>query len=144
LLNQAQLRAAVPDFPEARFDLGTQLAARGNLDEGLEELQQFAREFSTHPNAGRARRNRGVRIQIADRLTATAIADAAAGKLDEAVRLFRRIVFLVPESANAHRHLANARLDAHDRAAAAAEARGAPPEPERRGGTGDPDLARAR
>jgi tetratricopeptide (TPR) repeat protein len=120
----SQLRAAVSDFPEARFALGTQLAARGNLDEGLQELQQFLREFSTHPNAERARADIArLRIQVADRLTATAIANATAGELDEAVRLFRRIVVLVPESANAHRNLANALLDAHDRAAAAAEAR---------------------
>ena len=46
--------------------------------------------------------------------TSLGIALAATGRLDEAVRSFREAAAIEPLSANAHRNLANALLDAHD------------------------------
>lgn len=51
-----QLALAVADYPEARYDLGAQLVARGgDAERGLRELETFVREFPTHPSAAAAR-----------------------------------------------------------------------------------------
>jgi protein O-mannosyl-transferase len=119
-----QLRAAVADYPEARYSLGTHLLAQGATDEGVRALEQFVREFPTHPDAAGARTaiDRANR-RTAGRLTDEAIARAAAGKIQEAVALFRQAAMLAPENAGAHRNLANALLDAREFDAAIAEAR---------------------
>ena len=55
-----QLREAVPDFPDARYALGTELVIGGRLDEGIAELRQFiagataASESHSGPHAARA------------------------------------------------------------------------------------------
>jgi tetratricopeptide (TPR) repeat protein len=119
-----QLRAALADYPEARYSLGTHLLAQGATDEGLHELEQFVAEFPTHPNAAAARTDIDrARRRTAGRLTDEAIARATAGKIEEAVALFRQAVSLAPDSASAHRNLATALLDARDLDAAITEAR---------------------
>jgi tetratricopeptide (TPR) repeat protein len=119
-----QLRLAVIDFPEARYDLGAQLVTHGDADEGLRDLEAFVREFPTHPNAGPARELIATtHITLARRATDQAIAQVNAGRLADALPLFRRAVELMPENANVHRNLANALLDARDYSGAAAEAR---------------------
>ncbi len=121
-----QLQAAVSDYPEARYDLGAQLATRGDVERGLRELETFAREFPSHPNARPARTlMASARTRLAATSTDEAIAAAAAGRLTEAIPKFRRAVELLPDNANVHRNLANALLDAHDYDAAAGEARAA-------------------
>jgi Flp pilus assembly protein TadD len=119
-----QLRAAIDDFPEARYSLGTQLIAQGQLDEGVQQLNAFLREFPTHPNASPARDAVArAHSQMAAQLTNFAIGRASASRLDEAIPAFRRVVELMPQSAGAHRNLANALLAGGDTAGATAEAR---------------------
>jgi len=50
-----ELRLAVADYPEARYDLGAELVTRGEVDAGVSQLEQFVREFPTHPDAASAR-----------------------------------------------------------------------------------------
>jgi predicted Zn-dependent protease len=119
-----QLRLAVTDFPEARYDLGAQRVTHGDAEEGLRDLEAFVREFPTHPNASPARELIArTHAALARRATDEAIAHVNAGQLADALPLFRRAVDLMPENANVHRNLANALLDARDYRGAAAEAR---------------------
>lgn len=120
----AQLRLAVADYPESRYELGAQLLTRGETDEGLANLDQFVREFPTHPNARAARDLiTRTRTRLAAQATDRGIAHATAGRPDEAIREFRRAADLLPDNANVHRNLANALLDVRDYVGAAAEAR---------------------
>jgi Flp pilus assembly protein TadD len=119
-----QLRLAVDDFPEGRYDLGAQLVARGDTEEGLRELEQFTREFSTHPHAASARDLiAAARTTLARHATDAAIAYATDDRMAEAVAMFRRAAGLIPANANVHRNLANALLAAGDSGGAAVEAR---------------------
>ena len=51
----AQLRAAVPDFPDARAGLGTELLVAGELSEGVAVLEAFVQANPSAPNRAPAR-----------------------------------------------------------------------------------------
>jgi Flp pilus assembly protein TadD len=51
----AQLRLAVPDYPDARAGLGTELLVQGQLDEGIRVLDAFVAADPSLPNRGPAR-----------------------------------------------------------------------------------------
>lgn len=51
----AQLRVAVQDFPDARAGLGTELLAKGSLEEGIQVLDAFVAANPSSPNRAPAR-----------------------------------------------------------------------------------------
>ena len=119
-----QLRLAVPDFPEARYSLGSHLIAGGDSEAGVKELAQFVQDFPTHPRAGAARDAIATaQKRMASELTDAAIEYAASGHNEKAVAAFRRVVEWIPYSSGAHRNLANALLETRDFSGAAAQAR---------------------
>jgi tetratricopeptide (TPR) repeat protein len=137
------LRSAVADYPDARSILGFRLLDAGKTDEGIAELRMFLGERPSHANVplahGRIADALFGRQQYAEAITeyraylsrrsdqATAwtnygIALAATGQNDDAVKAFSQAAAIEPNSASAHRNLANALLDGRDFSGAAREA----------------------
>jgi hypothetical protein len=83
LEGMAALRAAAPEYPAARYALGTELFGEGSLDAAIDELRVFVREFPSHPNTIRARDQLGRAFLVQ-------------GRLDEAMQEFT-IVLTQPD-----------------------------------------------
>jgi tetratricopeptide (TPR) repeat protein len=75
-----------PRHPQLHFHLGTNLADKGQVDEGIEHLRQA---IQLGPPYARAHHNLGV-----------ALADK--GRMDEAIEHFRQVIQLNPRYASAH------------------------------------------
>ncbi len=139
-----ELRKAVLDSPDARSVLGIELLDRGQVADGISELQTFIRERPDHINVvvahGRLaeaffaqQRYRDAipeyRAYLAHRADAIGpwtnlgISLAATEQVEEALRAFERVVAIAPASSGAQRNLANALLDSHDYGRAVQEAR---------------------
>lgn len=87
-----QLRAAVVDYPRAKFALGRELAARGDVDEGMPHLLGFVADNPTRADRIPARRLLG-RIF------------ASRNQPDAALEQFRAIVALAPSDSDANASL---------------------------------------
>jgi Flp pilus assembly protein TadD len=92
-----QLRQAVDDYPAARYALGTELAARGQLDDAIPELRAFIAEDPSHPNRIPARSLLGRVLW-------------SRGRFDESADQFREILELAPQSIDAHASLGDVML----------------------------------
>jgi tetratricopeptide (TPR) repeat protein len=126
-----QLRLAVPDFPKARFALGTELAAGGRYEEAIRELAAFIAAEPRSSDRFRARMLRG-RLLLQQQRFDAAIAEYAAlvqlrphaaeprlrlahalassGRLEDAVASYRAAVDLDPRYEAAHVGLADVLL----------------------------------
>jgi tetratricopeptide (TPR) repeat protein len=87
-----QLREAVRDYPEAGYALGTELAASGKVDEGIEVLQQFMRD---RPEAAERAPTRRLLGQLL----------VSSGRLEEAEPELRAIVDQAPTNVDARMRL---------------------------------------
>lgn len=92
-----QLRQAVQDYPPARYALGTELAARGEMEQAVRELQMFIDQDPSHPNRIPAR-------SLLGRVLWTR------GRLEESADQFRSILALAPSNADAHASLGDVLL----------------------------------
>ena len=147
-----QLRAAAADaqLPRARYHLGVELFNAGDLDGARRELQQFVSEQpalleviparaligrtfaaqSRWPEAiaafedvlQKAPTNGAARELLVSALGNQAAAEAAVGRLDAALPLFRRAADLAPNDAAVNRNYATALFDARNADAALAPA----------------------
>ena len=111
------LRLAVGDFPEAGYDLGVQLITAGARPDGIEQLETFLRRVPGHPRSASAR------TLLMRAWTDEGIARASAGQRAAAVQAFEAALAFDAESADLHKNLANALLEAGDAARAAEQAR---------------------
>ena len=92
---------AVPDNPEARYLLGSELYDRGRYDEAIVQLREFMREGPSRSNVVAARNLIGLSL-------------ASLGKLLEAAEEFRTALNLEPRSADLHGNLAYVLLGSRD------------------------------
>lgn len=111
------LRLAVGDFPEAGYDLGAQLITAGARPDGIAQLETFLRRVPGHPRSAAAR------TLLMRAWTDEGIARASAGQRAAAVQAFEAALAFDSESADLHKNLANALLEAGDSARAAQQAR---------------------
>lgn len=93
----AHFRESARDYPGARYALGTEMMAMGDLDGGIAELEAFLRALPNHPNAVPAREMLG-RVFIAER------------RFDDAEKQLTQLLALVPTHAEARRLLGDIRL----------------------------------
>lgn len=93
----AHFRKSASDYPGARYALGIEMVAAGDLDKGIAELETFLRALPTHPNAIPAREMIG-RALIAEQ------------RFDEAEQQLTSLLNLVPTHAAAHRLMGDVHL----------------------------------
>jgi Flp pilus assembly protein TadD len=85
-------RRSSADYPGARFALGTELIANGQLAAGAEQLERFVAQMPTHISVGVARRTLGAAYIILE-------------KYDVAAAHFTALLTLQPNSRDAHMRL---------------------------------------
>jgi tetratricopeptide (TPR) repeat protein len=85
-------RRSSVDYPGARFALGTELMASGQLAVGVEQLERFVAQMPTHISVGAARRTLGTAYVVLEQY------DAAAAHFTELLKL-------EPDSRDAHLRL---------------------------------------
>ena len=146
-----ELRLAARSVPRSRYNLGVELYNLKRFDEAVPQLETFASENLMDELAPSARRILGDAFSLQHKWPEAAneyrlalsmipndadtkrkmvaamsnqgLALANAGRFDEAVALFRRVVESDPENWGARRNLTAALLDHHDVAGAETEAR---------------------
>jgi Flp pilus assembly protein TadD len=132
----AQLRAAVPDFPDARAGLGTELLIKGEFTEGVAVLEAFVQANPSAPNreparpliangyrglaeqsvqqrrfaqaADEARKSLQFNPQSADAHNVLGAALASQGQFDQAVAEFQAALRIDPRHQSAANNLARA------------------------------------
>lgn len=92
-----QLREAVQDYPQARYALGTELAAHGEMEQAIRELRMFIDQSPSHLNRIPAR-------SLLGRVLWTR------GRLEESADQFRSILTMAPTNVDAHASLGDVRL----------------------------------
>jgi tetratricopeptide (TPR) repeat protein len=146
-----ELRLAARTDPRSRYNLGVELYNMKRFDEATRELEAFASEnpmLDVVPSARRILGDAFVNLrdwpraiaeyrlalsmishdaetkrQLAAAMNNQALALVDAGRLDEAVKMFRSAVEWDPQNWSARHNLAAALLDHHDAAGAEVEAR---------------------
>jgi Flp pilus assembly protein TadD len=93
----AQLREAVKDYPPARYALGTELAARGEMEQAIRELTMFIDQDPSHLNRIPARSLLGRALWTR-------------GRFEESADQFRSILTRAPSSIDAHASLGDVLL----------------------------------
>lgn len=88
----AELQESARTYSGARYALGTELIGTGQLDEGVQQLQEFLSVLPSHPNAIPARELIG-RVFISQ------------GKFDAAAEQFTRLLQTAPSFVDAHGYL---------------------------------------
>jgi protein O-mannosyl-transferase len=93
----AQFRAAVLDYPKARYSLGVELFNDGKLDEAIEQLQEFVHDEPALLEVIPAREAIGRALETK-------------GRLEQAAEVYRTILRMTPSYAQARARLADVLL----------------------------------